>query len=897
LRIALFYIIFFMTGHLVMGQEVPDKGMPYLNVYMPEQYENSGKVWDIESNDQNILFLAADKGLLEFDGTTWQLYKGSKGFTRSLHIISDTVLYTGSDQDFGKWVRNDRMDYEYTSLYPFKENVSQITEEFWGVHQIKDFIIFVSFNNIYVYKNDQLTKISAPSRFSGSHMVGDDLYLVDDKYGVYLFDGVSLNLKFSYPEGNPLQIVGLSLCQDDLLIVTQNQGVLKYTDQKLIDWSGQLSRLLRQDQAFSFTTINDSFYVFGTILNGIYITNADGRIIQHINKKRGLPNNTLLDVYYSPNGILWLSMDLGITGIQLSQNLAYVFDYSGNFGTGQTAILHNDIFYLGTNQGLYTRAWSKITNSVEGISFDLLPGSAGQVWDLELIDEDVLCGHDKGLFVLDEGRFKSISDRTGILDIIPLGRDRLLAGTYNGIYLFENIQGSWTFIHELEYIKGACSQVLLEDEKTIWVMIPNYGVIKAQLNSSYNVEERTIFPLEQFNGELMYLEKSNHAVYIVTDQWRYTLDPVANTMQKSESIRRTDMVKHRLPDNYPPRVLNDSYLFYTVYNGFALKNEKEINRKQTNDTLLLRGLEAFNADSSFVLSIMDEVPYRYNNLRVNCIIPHQEHVTYRYFIEGYMEKWSDWSEQAEFEILNLSGGEHLLQVEGRIDSDAASSLQIPIRVQTPWYQSTYAYLGYLLILVFVIYGLYRLQKYKLSKQREQLLYQEQVSLRLQAEEFRKESVIKKHEEVEKEKNELEKELRSAKIQLVIKAKEGEDKTRVIQQIKEQLQKLKGSAKANDLDFKALFRVIESHQEKEDDTFKIQMDELNQEFIQKLKSDYPSLTMYDLRLCTYIKTGLSTREIAELMQVLPSSINVSRSRLRKKLKLQAKDDLFTFLEGV
>jgi DNA-binding NarL/FixJ family response regulator len=56
-------------------------------------------------------------------------------------------------------------------------------------------------------------------------------------------------------------------------------------------------------------------------------------------------------------------------------------------------------------------------------------------------------------------------------------------------------------------------------------------------------------------------------------------------------------------------------------------------------------------------------------------------------------------------------------------------------------------------------------------------------------------------------------------------------------------------------------------------------------------------MYDLRLCTYIKTGLSTREIAEMMHVLPSSINVSRSRLRKKLKLNAKEDLYTFLDGI
>ena len=165
------YLLFFLFWINAFAQKVPHLGLPYLDVYMPEQYGNAGKVWDIQSNDQNILFLASDRGLLEFDGSIWKSYKGSKGFTRSLLVVSDSLIFTGSDLDFGKWERNTFQDFEYTSLYPFKENAGKITEEFWGVYQIMDLVIFVSFYNIYVYKNEQLTKISAPSQFSGSYFV------------------------------------------------------------------------------------------------------------------------------------------------------------------------------------------------------------------------------------------------------------------------------------------------------------------------------------------------------------------------------------------------------------------------------------------------------------------------------------------------------------------------------------------------------------------------------------------------------------------------------------------------------------------------------------------------------------------------------------------------------
>jgi len=98
-------------------------------------------------------------------------------------------------------------------------------------------------------------------------------------------------------------------------------------------------------------------------------------------------------------------------------------------------------------------------------------------------------------------------------------------------------------------------------------------------------------------------------------------------------------------------------------------------------------------------------------------------------------------------------------------------------------------------------------------------------------------------------------------------------------------------------FADLARMLKSQDDSEQVAFQIHMDELNQQFTDRLKANFPQLTLNDLRLCTYIKTGIATREIAKMTNVLPSSINVSRSRLRKKLELESKEDLYTFLSNI
>ncbi|MEQ9298496.1 MAG: sigma factor-like helix-turn-helix DNA-binding protein [Cyclobacteriaceae bacterium] len=48
------------------------------------------------------------------------------------------------------------------------------------------------------------------------------------------------------------------------------------------------------------------------------------------------------------------------------------------------------------------------------------------------------------------------------------------------------------------------------------------------------------------------------------------------------------------------------------------------------------------------------------------------------------------------------------------------------------------------------------------------------------------------------------------------------------------------------------------------------------------------TTNDLRLYTYLKANLSTKEIARILNITPDSVKKAKHRLRKKLGLEAFD---------
>ena len=179
------------------------------------------------------------------------------------------------------------------------------------------------------------------------------------------------------------------------------------------------------------------------------------------------------------------------------------------------------------------------------------------------------------------------------------------------------------------------------------------------------------------------------------------------------------------------------------------------------------------------------------------------------------------------------------------------------------------YLGGMLTFIIISGLLYfgfkqRIKKNKIEREKQEAIYKQEI-------EFKK------------------KELASQTLHLV-------QKNTFIQELKENLVKIKQSPELFKVEFRRLVMLLkkESAEDKDWEVFKSYFTEVHNNFDHKLKNIYEDISEKEMRLASFLRMNLSTKEIASMLNVLPESVLKSKYRLKKKLKLEKEVDLNQFL---
>jgi len=75
---------------------------------------------------------------------------------------------------------------------------------------------------------------------------------------------------------------------------------------------------------------------------------------------------------------------------------------------------------------------------------------------------------------------------------------------------------------------------------------------------------------------------------------------------------------------------------------------------------------------------------------------------------------------------------------------------------------------------------------------------------------------------------------------------------------------------------------------------VEVRSVHEEFLKRLKENYPDLSPRELKLCAYLRLNISSKEIANLMDISVRGVEISRYRLRKKLQLEHDRNLTEFI---
>jgi len=277
------------------------------------------------------------------------------------------------------------------------------------------------------------------------------------------------------------------------------------------------------------------------------------------------------------------------------------------------------------------------------------------------------------------------------------------------------------------------------------------------------------------------------------------------------------------------------------------------------------------------------------------LFAYQTNLEYSYRLKGFDNEWSEYNSRTEKEYTKLPAGNYSFEVKVRNNLGQVSAVAVyQFTVLPPWYETLWAKGLYLTIFFFALWYSYRWLKKKFRLQRAR--FQEEQNRLLYIHDLERtknesELVTLRNEKLEAEINYKNSELASSAMHLV---KKGELLTKLKGELSHIMKDVENPQAIGEV--KKLIRTLsdDDNIDKEWENFTKHFDKVHSDFVVNLKEKHASVTGNEIKLCTYLRMNLSTKEIAQLMNISVRGVEISRYRLRKKLQLPSEVNLFDYL---
>jgi len=693
----------------------------------------------------------------------------------------------------------------------------------------------------------------------------------------------------------------------------------------------------------------DGTIVLGTILNGVTAINRQGTELWTLNTSNVLQNNTVLGMYCDHDNNLWLTLDKGISLIQLNSSIRYIHSFNPSIGAIYSLTYNDPTLYIGTNQGLYKADISYDRKSLQHLQ--LVPKIKGQVWNISSFDNRQLCGNNEETFDVSNTGTSLLSPVKGGMCIkkgIIHGQEVLVQGTYTQLCIYKKVNGVWKFSHTIDDFVNPIRYVEIDYTGTIWASHLHQGLYAIQLTPDlhkiehlttfnsldqhhhypinvFSINNRVVFtdntafytfddiqkkiiPYDELNASLGSFSYSYRVCHFNADLYWFIQDGEAALVQvKPGAIKLLDIVPYALflnqtVDDYQNIIpISDEVCLFTLENGLALYHSGNLTKKISQITLRLKSIQTSDAESKENIfmplnsSSVPSTPFRLNNLVFNVFYPQYtnlNNINFRYKLDGLDRVWSEPTPSSQKEYNYLSPGEYTLKVEVLTKNGTKlSEASYEFVVSQPFYLSLAAKTLYVLMIILLCVGIY------LYIQR--LIHIKKEKVRIEQEEIRHKEIEKREQQIIGLENEkLESELTVKSKELAVSTMTIIKKNEILVTIKEEVifqKNTLGSQYPNKY-YDKLIRLLDENLSSEDDwaIFQSNFDRIHEYFFRNLHTKFIELTPNDLRFCAYLRLNLSSKDIAHLMNISLKGVEVGRSRVRKKIGIPSTKSLTEFM---
>lgn len=860
--------------------EAADTFVPVVRKYLPGDYHAANQNWALTQAPDGWIYIANSGSMLAFDGTDWE--QANIPGVRTLRCVKaiGERIYAGALEEFG-WFERTLSGYEWNSLVRCPGVEMKPNDEIWNIVEYGDMVVFHSFNAIFIYDGASVRTIRLSQNATSVSACTDGIYLNFQYDGLRrLRDDFSGFEKCGF-DGTDVVAV-LDMPDSRRIVVTKSDGMYVRTDGGFVRFLTEADRMAASGEVNRAIHAGGSDILLGTISDGAFLIGADGRLRRHLSIDNGtLPNNTVLGLFMDADGNLWLALDNGMAMFDPDSGMSKLTFGGERVGTIYSVVQSsNSSLMMATNQGLY----DIVRKGEEGYAARKSRG--GQFWDIYEND---------GLLLTD-----GVCYAHGFIG----DKEVILQGSYSNLVAYTRDEnGRWKLHGEVEGFSNPVRYMEIDHHGRVWCSHFHRGVYCLELNDSLSgiaSTRRFSSPSEatvnvfKVNNDIIFLDRSRISVFDGNELVPYAaLNNVLGGFAKAYRvtscgrdswwfITQTSAALVRV-NNSSAELLD--VIEYSAFDENYIDDQQNIVSLNDSTSLLcfensigryVRGSESRPARGVFPVRIRSVGDIEGNTKCFRWSSPHfngSGGVRYVCGLDGRMSA-PDCIRETEFS--GLRPGQHRFTVQAvDLAGNVLSSDGIDFRTNPPAALSWWAICLYILALLLIVWAV------SASVTRVKVRDRERRILTLEKENLRQEVAYKS------------KELAGSTMSIIRK---NEILARLRSEICAQKEAL--GTHYPDKYCNRVLKMIDDNISSDSDweIFRANFDRIHENFFRNLMEKYPSLTQSDLRLCAFLRLNMSTKDIANMLNISLKGVEAARYRLRKKLSLESDVSLGEFLIG-
>ncbi len=485
----------------LLSESWRETGAPYLNNYTPLDYSADFQNWCIAQDQQGIIYVANNEGLLEFDGVSWRKTPAEGiGTLRSVAIGGNGRFYTGTENDFGYFSPDTTGKLQFHSLKPFlEEKYREFDEVVWYRLNVGDKIYFMTFRHLLCWDDTRLKVWQPATSFGVVFAVRNSVYVHQPGFGLTQLVDDSLHL---IPSGDILSDKSVYLMlpfeQNSILIGTFSHGFFLFDGKTITPFPTSADTFVRQNKLYSGAALTDGYIALGTQRGGLGIMDGSGNLVQIINHDSGLQDESVWFVCTDRQDGIWLALNSGISRIEMPAPVSYFTKSEGLDGVVEKIVRHNGRLYTATSRGIYileSAGFEKQTGRLRHPHFSSIPDIREHSFALLSTGNVLLAGTTNGIYQISGSRVTKIRGYTKT--VFSLVSSRLNPGiayvaSREGIGLLRLKQGHWEHGGWLKNGGPTIYDIVEDTSGVLWAEISPSGVLRIEMSSDRNTG--SLFP-------------------------------------------------------------------------------------------------------------------------------------------------------------------------------------------------------------------------------------------------------------------------------------------------------------------------------------------------------------------------------------------------------------------